>query len=117
MSNYSYLTGYVWRPKTREELEAMSPQERAVHGAAEAELVFGAGFKRDAAGKPIETGIGSLHNETMQSRMALQLAEERKKQLRSAAGVGDGTAIEGQLIVNGKIMKVHLVEEAGAATA
>jgi hypothetical protein len=44
---------------------------------AEAESVFGVGFKRDAKGNPIETGRGSKAQQTSQHLAALQKAEGR----------------------------------------
>jgi hypothetical protein len=46
---------------------------------AEAESVFGVGYKRDKNGKPIETGIGSAAQPTPQHRAALAKSEGRQQ--------------------------------------
>ena len=44
--------------KTPDELALMSPEERAAWRAQEEIAIWGAGFKRDRNGRPIEQGIG-----------------------------------------------------------
>lgn len=49
--------------KTPEEWDAMSPQERKEHLAAEEKIVFGTDFKK-VKGHPVEQGVGSPGRET-----------------------------------------------------
>jgi hypothetical protein len=62
-----------------DELAQMTPEEIRENKRVAEELVFGAGFKRDRNGRPIEQGIGSPGRETVQHREALERAAERKK--------------------------------------
>ena len=61
--------------KTAEELSWMTPEERAAHWEAEARNVFGADYKRDKHGRPIEQGRGSKLQPTVNSMAALLAAE------------------------------------------
>jgi len=54
--------------------KGLTPAEAAEK---EAEAVFGIGFKRDAKGRPIETGKGSKAQQTSQHLAALQKNEGR----------------------------------------
>jgi hypothetical protein len=60
---------------TPEEWAILSPEQRAEHRRAEEINVFGVGFKRDRNGRPIEQGLGSESNPTVQSIAALERAE------------------------------------------
>jgi hypothetical protein len=61
--------------KTPDELSIMTPEEIAAYRALELENVFGAGYRRDRNGKPIEQGRGSISNPTEQSFAALEKYE------------------------------------------
>jgi hypothetical protein len=54
--------------------KGMTPAQAAEQ---EAEMVFGIGYKRDAKGRPIETGKGSKVQQTSQHLAALQKNEGR----------------------------------------
>jgi hypothetical protein len=61
--------------KTPDEIALMSPEERAAWRAEEDMHVFGAGFRRDRNGKPIEQGLGSIDNPTENSFRAIEKFE------------------------------------------
>ena len=60
--------------KTPEELEAMSPEDRKAHFAAEEKIVFGQDVEKKK-GVPIEKGIGSTGHESRNHFMAIRKYE------------------------------------------
>ena len=58
-----------------EELAEMDEDERAFYFENERKAVFGDNYKLGRDGKPVESGIGSAANPTMQSMAALLAAE------------------------------------------
>jgi hypothetical protein len=58
-----------------EEWAILSPEQRAEHKRAELLNVFGHDVKFDRQGRPIEQGLGSESNPTVQSFAALERAE------------------------------------------
>jgi hypothetical protein len=58
-----------------EELAEMDEDERKFHFENEAKNVFGADYKRDRHGRPVEMGIGSKNQPTINSMGALLAAE------------------------------------------
>jgi hypothetical protein len=58
-----------------EELAEMDADERARHFENEAKTVFGADYKRDRNGAPVEMGIGSASQPAINSMAALLAAE------------------------------------------
>jgi hypothetical protein len=85
LASSDWQPGQSWRPQHHTQIASMDPATRAAYGRAAEVNVFGVGFKRDAAGRPIETGIGSEHNQSLQHRAALQIEADRKAALRAAA--------------------------------
>jgi hypothetical protein len=84
-SNSDWRVGQAWRPQGHDQIMSMDPATRAGYERAAEVNVFGVGFERDRAGKPIERGIGSEHNQSLQHRAALQAEADRKSMLRLAA--------------------------------
>lgn len=58
-----------------EELAEMDEEERAAYFEGERKAVFGDNYKLGRDGKPVEQGIGSASNPTIQSMAALLAAE------------------------------------------
>jgi hypothetical protein len=58
-----------------EELAELSEDERKAHWINEAKNVYGHDHKTDRHGKPVEQGLGSKQNPTIQSMSALLAAE------------------------------------------
>jgi hypothetical protein len=80
-----WQAGQPWRPQGLDQIASMDPATRRAYEAVAEENVFGRGFQRDAAGRPIETGIGSPANRSAQHLAALQAEAERRAALRAAA--------------------------------
>jgi hypothetical protein len=59
----------------QEEWDELSPEEKKLHRAAEAKNVFGADHKTDRHGRPIEQGIGSASQPSLNHFQALAAAE------------------------------------------
>jgi hypothetical protein len=85
LASSDWQAGQAWRPQGHDQIASMDPATRAAYDRAAEVNVFGVGFKRDAAGRPIETGIGSEHNMSQQAVAVLQIEAERKAALRAAA--------------------------------
>lgn len=64
-----------------------TPQDHAHHKRLLEEQTFGAGFKRDAKGSPIEQGIGSPSNMTGQAKAALEKHKLEQAALKAKAGL------------------------------
>jgi hypothetical protein len=60
---------------TAEEIQAMTPEQRAVYDEEQRKTVFGFDYKKDASGRPLEQGIGSPGHETENHYAALAKAE------------------------------------------
>jgi hypothetical protein len=60
---------------TREELSEMSAEERKLHFENERKNVFGHDYKTDRHGRPIEQGIGSASQPSLNHFQALAAAE------------------------------------------
>jgi hypothetical protein len=73
--------------KTPAELAEMTPAERKEHFAAEERTVFGADFKRDKHGRPIEQGVGSPGHEDERHFAAIRKYEgiEAEQKARAEA--------------------------------
>ena len=56
---------------TREEWSELSPEEKKYHLEQETKNVFGADYKRDRQNRPVEQGLGSKQQPTIQSMNAL----------------------------------------------
>ena len=61
--------------KSPDELSIMTPEQIAEWRRQEEVNVFGAGFKRDRNGRPVEQGIGAPGNESVNHFLALEKAE------------------------------------------
>jgi hypothetical protein len=61
--------------KTVEEIAAMTVEEREEWKRQEEIAIWGAGFRRDRNGKPIEQGLGSADNPTENSFKAIEKYE------------------------------------------
>jgi hypothetical protein len=61
--------------KTIEEMEALTPEERVAHFAAEEKIVFGQNFQRDRNGIPVENGVGAPGRESLNHLTALRKYE------------------------------------------
>jgi hypothetical protein len=85
LAQSDWQAGQAWRPQHHMQIASMDPATRAAYERAAEVNVFGVGFRRDAAGRPIETGIGSEHNMSQQAVAALQIEADRKAALRAAA--------------------------------
>jgi hypothetical protein len=83
----AWIPGRPWGPLGADEIAELHPVHREEYLRRQAENVFGVDFKTDRNGKPVETGIGSEHNMTIQARQALELEAARKAELRQAAGL------------------------------
>jgi hypothetical protein len=64
--------------KSPTELSLMSPEEIAAWREQERQHVFGFGYKVDGNGKPIEQGIGSKGNESVNHFAAMKKAESEE---------------------------------------
>jgi hypothetical protein len=76
-----------WRPQSDVQRSNMDPHTRASFDQAAAEYVFGAGFKRDAFGNPVETGRGAPGNMTQSAKAALAKFEAERQAFRVQAGI------------------------------
>jgi hypothetical protein len=61
--------------KTKEEVEAMPPEQRAIYDEEQRKIVSGHDYKKDANGNPVEQGIGAPGHETVNHYAALAKAE------------------------------------------
>jgi hypothetical protein len=57
---------------TQEEFQVLGPEERKAHLAAEEKIVFGQNFERDRNGRPVEAGIGSPAQQSINSLAAIR---------------------------------------------
>jgi hypothetical protein len=85
LASSDWLPGQAWRPQGYDQIASMDPATRAAYEHAAETYTYGVGFERDRAGRPIERGIGSEHNQSLQHRAALQAEADRKSMLRLAA--------------------------------
>ncbi len=72
---------------TAEELAEMTPQQIAERKRAMEENVFGAGFRRDQNGRPIEMGIGSAHQQSQHHLAALAREKAQHDQMKAMAKI------------------------------
>lgn len=72
---------------TVQELEVLTPEEKAAHLAAEEVTTFGTGFKRDRDGAPIEQGIGSPGRETKNHLQSIRRYEGEEAYAKVVADI------------------------------
>jgi hypothetical protein len=91
LASSDWVAGQAWRPQGNDQILSMDPATREAYEQSAEANVFGVGFRRDSAGRPIEVGIGSEHNQSLQHRAALQAEAERRVLLKAAIAAAPGS--------------------------